>query len=128
MTDNVIFLADLAAKKSAPENRWRFSLDVFDGSEGLITSFDDQDGLEAGDRLRQFAGCLEGLAFLMRQQAELISASEDGAVLAQAFIHKSSRVRVRVNDSEIVTEEQRQWLVERWGDASQIARDGAPCE
>ncbi len=102
------------------DTRWRFNLSVYDGPEGLITEFNDEDGLEAADRLRDFARMLDVLSFLMKQQAEEIEPGDDGHCLAQAHIYENSRVVLRVDDHRVTTDDQREWIKERLEDAKGI--------
>lgn len=119
-------IIEFKPREPSNDDKWRFSLDIYEDKNGggwrsTVTDFNPDDGLEVGERLRDIASSLEAVAFLARQQAEDIDPSEDGAALATVIIFNSSKVRVRVNDEEIVSDEQKAWIIERFNDAKVAA-------
>ncbi|MBB3997213.1 hypothetical protein [Aureimonas pseudogalii] len=119
MSENVIDIRDRLKPKAA-EPKWAFDLRIWStpgGPEALITDFNDQDGHEAADRLRVFAGMLDQLHYYMMQQAHMMEPNDDGQILAKLAVFESSRVRLRINDDRVQTVEQEDWLRERFEDA-----------
>ncbi|MFD2235947.1 hypothetical protein [Aureimonas populi] len=124
---NIINIAD-RQKNGAPviDPVWRFDLRVWDtegGPEALVTDFFDGDGLEAADRLRQFAAMLDTISYCLMQQAHHMDPNDDGQILAKVAVFENSRVRLRVNDDMIQTIEQEEWLRRRFDDAKAIVNE-----
>lgn len=128
MNGNVISITDWRKKTDGGDPRdpvWLFDLRAFaapDGFEGTILSLNEAYDPGDGCRLRHYADCLDQLSWLLRQQAEQIEPSDDGAPLATAMVFESSRVRVRINDDKVTTSEQMAWLDDRFDDAKDAAR------
>lgn len=125
MADNIINLADRRKQTAEPKQTWAFDMSVFDTDYGVpeaVIDFGVNADVERGGHLRTVADRLDVLSFLMRQEAELYSSSDDGVCLAQAHIFESSKVRVRVDDAKVREPEHFVWLAERWLDAEANAR------
>lgn len=104
---------------------YRFTMDFYATDEGdwrgEIVNF-RPDEMSPGDRLREFADALSQLEFKMRKQAETMSEGPHGAVVAIVTIHEDASVRIRIDTEKIKTEEQFDWLDDRFEDAKEAAR------
>lgn len=115
MTENVISFTEAREKKDADRAEYRFSVDVSVTPMGMVCGNVhgwEIDETGEGSRLRDHAKLLETLAFMMRQRAEQVDQSDDGECLATLQVFESSRVRMRVNDDRVVTDNQKAWLAE----------------
>lgn len=111
-------------KEPDEEQRWIVDLSIFESDRQtscriIDASLDDQ-GLDLADQYRYVADRLDDLAFIFRQYAEAETPSEKGAVIATAIIFEDSTVRVRTDENKVVTDEQKEWVKERFDDAKSV--------
>lgn len=120
---NVIEIANFRKKPDEPK-RWICDIAVFETpTETLGTILDanmDDEHLDHGERFRALADRLDDLSFILRQQAEQVSKSENGEAIGTAIVFESGNVRVRINDDKLETAEQREWMRRRFDDAKDV--------
>lgn len=124
----VDLLAERQKRAGAPQyGAPIFSLDVYapitpgGAVSGMLSGFDALDDLDqASARMRHQAAALEALALMLRDQAEQMSPTDDGHVMARAMIWENSRVSLWQSD-RIETEPQADWLRQRFDDAKLLA-------
>lgn len=111
-------------KEPDEEQRWIVDLSIFESerqtSARIIDANMDDEDQSLGDRYRYIADRLDDLAFIFRQYAEAENPSERGAVIATATIFEDSTVRVRTDENKVVTDEQKEWVKERFDDAKTV--------
>lgn len=120
---NVIEIANFRKKPDEPK-RWVCDIAVFETeTETLGTILDanmDDEHLDHGERFRALTDRLDDLSFILRQQAEQVSKSENGEAIGTAIVFESGNVRVRINDDKVETAEQREWMRRRFDDAKDV--------
>lgn len=120
---NVIEIANFRKKPDEPK-RWICDIAVFETeTETLGTILDanmEDEHMDHGERFRALADRLDDLSFILRQQAEQVSKSENGEAIGTAIVFESGNVRVRVNDDKLETKEQREWMRRRLDDAKDV--------
>lgn len=105
-------------RKPPTKGAYLFSIDLYapvegDNPDSTITC---PDGAPTADDLRYFAQMLWRMARMVHDEAESISPSPDGMIMAEAVIFNNSRVRTFISNF-IGTTEQRAWLARRFDDA-----------
>lgn len=120
---NVIEIANFRKKSDEPK-RWICDIAVYETrTETFGTILDanmDDEHLDHGERFRALADRLDDLSFILRQQAEQVSKSENGEAIGTAIVFESGNVRVRINDDKVETAEQREWMRRRFDDAKDV--------
>lgn len=110
--------------------RWMLMLNVYapatadDKHSGWIESYDPDDNLTPGERLRGFAAALDELSLMLRDQAEQIEQSDDGHVLSRVTVFESSRVRAWTSD-KINSPEHATWMARRFDEAKDLTTEHA---